>query len=65
MFFLSHMSNIVARGRKGRLTVQELESSLKWDALRAEQTLEFLEGQGMAWIDDQGKSREWYRPFII
>lgn len=49
----------VARNRAGRLTVASLSEELKWDALRSEQTLEFLEGQGMAWIDDQGRQREW------
>jgi hypothetical protein len=50
----------VARDRGGRLTISALSEVLKWDVLRSEQTLEFLEAQGMAWIDNQGKEREWF-----
>jgi hypothetical protein len=41
--------------------VKVLVDVLKWDTVRSAQTLEFLEGQGMAWIDDGGKEREWCR----
>lgn len=53
----------LARDRGGRLTVAELAAA-GWDRARSEQTLEFLEREGMAWIDDGGGQRAWYFPTL-
>ncbi len=56
----------LARDKAGRLATADLVGDLGWDVARALETLEHLEGQGMAWIDDDNdkKHRWWYFPSL-
>ncbi len=55
----------LARDKGGRVAVADLIGQLAWDVSRALETLEHLEGQGMAWIDDgDAKHRWWYFPSL-
>jgi ESCRT-II complex subunit VPS22 len=50
----------LARDKAGKLAAADLVGDLGWDVTRALETLEHLEGQGMAWIDDGDKKHRWW-----
>jgi ESCRT-II complex subunit VPS22 len=60
-------STILQEAREsGCITKAVLVSRLKWDSQRCDVALEYLEQQGMAWIDDKAKDgqRCWYFPSL-
>lgn len=63
---LDHSAVLQAARARGFVTRAELVRQLRWEGPRATAALEFLEHQGMAWIDDKGADgdRAWYFPSL-
>jgi len=61
-----HTSVLQEAREKGFVNVAQLMSQLKWDSARSTNALEYLEHQGMAWIDDKApdRVRVWYFPSL-
>lgn len=49
---------------KEYVTKSLLQENVKWEERRCIQVLEFLEEQGLAWIDDGDKERRYYFPSV-
>jgi ESCRT-II complex subunit VPS22 len=46
----------------GFVTLSQLTQDLGWEKIRAENVLDYLVCEGMAWVDSQSKEKEFWFP---
>ncbi|CAG2247440.1 EAP30 [Mytilus edulis] len=59
---MDHTAVLQQAESNGFITKTELMSQLKWEDERASRALNFMVKEGLAWVDDQGKERQFWFP---
>lgn len=59
---MDHTTVLQQAQEKGYVTKTDLLTKLKWEEERAVRTMNFMVKEGLAWIDDQAKERQYWFP---